>query len=258
MKVTTIILARNEELSIERTIDSAKQISSAILVIDDKSSDKTVEKAKSAGATVLQHSLNRDFSQQRNWAMEQAQTEWVLFLDADEVVSKELSVEIEHLDETHTKTHSMFFIKRIDYWQGKKVTYGEVYHASNTGFGRLVHKAMGTWQGTVHETWKVASGIQEHLKYPIEHYPHQTVKEFLEEVNSYSTARAKELYASKKAVSILEVWAYPLGKFIVSYFFLLGFLDGAPGFIYSFMMSFHSFLVRSKLYQYYHIGAPEV
>lgn len=256
MNVTTIILAKNEETVIERAIISAKSFSDAILVIDNESTDATAAKATAAGAKVLPHALNDDFSQQRNWAMEQSQNNWVLFVDADEVVSPELANEIRSLNPEKVKTISMFYIPRVDFWLGKPVTHGEVYHASSTGFGRLVQKGTGVWQGTVHETWKVHKGIQEHMKHSLQHYPHPTVKEFLDDVNYYSTVRAKELFAAQKTVSVFEIWAYPLGKFIVSYFFLLGFLDGVPGFIYSFMMSFHSFLVRSKLYQYYHISAP--
>jgi hypothetical protein len=67
--------------------------------------------------------------------------------------------------------------------------------------------------------------------------------------------RARELFRGKKTTNVVEVIAYPLGKFFYTYVLLLGFLDGAAGFTYSFMMSFHSFLVRVKLYQYTRIDS---
>ena len=258
MKVTTVILARNEEKHIENAIHSATAISESILVIDNESTDATVSKAKAAGATVLSHPLNNDFAQQRNWALEQVNTDWVLFLDADEEISPALLLEIQKLNEEKYKDITAFFIPRYDYWQGKELTFGEVHNASSKGFARLVHKGTGQWEGAVHETWKPKSGTEEQLRNPLRHYPHPTVHEFLEEINYYSTVRAKELYKAKTPVSVFQIWAYPLGKFIMSYFILFGFLHGSQGFVYSFMMSFHSFLVRSKLYQYYHLSAPEV
>jgi hypothetical protein len=104
----------------------------------------------------------------------------------------------------------------------------------------------------VHEEFKVTSYELRvtSLKGYLNHYPHPTVKEFLQEVNFYSTLRAKELFAQGKKTGIFAILFYPLGKFILTYFLKMGFLDGPPGFAYAFFMSFHSFLVRVKLYQY--------
>lgn len=257
MRVTTIILAHNEEAQIETAIKSVQTISDAILVIDDASTDGTAKTAQAAGATVISQPLAGDFAQQRNFALEQAKTEWVLFLDADEVASPELVAEIEKIAPERAQGLSGFHVPRYDIWQGKQITLGELHTASSVGFVRLVHKGAGAWHGTVHETWVPSQGSLDHLRNPIKHYPHPTVKAFLEEINIYSSLRAQELYAAKQPVSVFQIWAYPLGKFIVSYFFLFGFIHGAEGFIYSFMMSFHSFLVRAKLYQYYHLAPPQ-
>ena len=82
----------------------------------------------------------------------------------------------------------------------------------------------------------------------INHYPHQTLKEFIEYINHYSSLRAEELYNQGKKVNVFEIVVWPLGKFVYNYFINLGFLDGPQGFVYAFMMSFHSFLARAKLY----------
>ena len=84
-------------------------------------------------------------------------------------------------------------------------------------------------------------------------YLKQTIAEFLSEINTYSTIRAKELLDNNISEPNYKAYFYPLFKFVQNYFFRLGFLDGAAGFIYAFMMSFHSFLVRAKLYQYKHL-----
>ena len=74
--------------------------------------------------------------------------------------------------------------------------------------------------------------------------------DFIADVNNYSTIRAKELYRSGKKANIFQILFIPFAKFKINYIFKFGFLDGVPGFIYAFMMTFHSFLVRAKLYQY--------
>jgi hypothetical protein len=71
--------------------------------------------------------------------------------------------------------------------------------------------------------------------------------DFIEDVNVYSTMRAEELQKQGKQATVFELIFYPFGKFIYTYFIQRGFLDGPAGFVYSFVMSFHSFLVRAKL-----------
>ena len=96
------------------------------------------------------------------------------------------------------------------------------------------------------------------LQNAIIHRPHPTVAEFIREVNYYSTLRARELERQGKKVNIVSVVLYPLLKFIYLYIFRLGILDGAAGFAYTFMMSFHSYLVRAKLYQYLYIDKKDL
>ena len=87
--VTVIILAKNEEQHMKDCIASA-QFADEVLLIDDGSTDKTVEIAESMGARVVHHAMNGDWSQQRRFAVEEARSEWIFFLDADERISPEL------------------------------------------------------------------------------------------------------------------------------------------------------------------------
>ena len=139
-------------------------------------------------------------------------------------------------------------MKRRDYFWGKELKYGETKKVRNQGIVRLVKKGAGKWMGTVHEVFNTVENIGSLNGY-INHYPHPTLKEFIEDVNTYSSIRAEELFNQGVKTNIFQIIFYPLIKFKYNYFILLGFLDGPAGFVYSFMMSFHSFLVRSKLYQ---------
>ena len=99
----------------------------------------------------------------------------------------------------------------------------------------------------VHETWQLEGKIGE-LEGGIAHYPHQSIDEFLKEVNFYTTLRAEELFDQKVRVVFWHIAAYPIAKLFKNFVLKLGFLDGIEGIIFATMMSFHSFLVRGKLW----------
>lgn len=252
MIISAVIIAKNEEKNIERAIRSLK-FCSEIIVIDDESTDKTVEIAKRNNAVIIIHPLQNNFSQQRNYALKMAKGDWVLFVDADEEVSKDLQEEITGAlkQKTQEAEITAYYLKRRDFFWGREMKYGEIAKTRNLGLIRLVKKNTGSWLGAVHESF-TPTGSTNILRGFLNHYPHQTIKEFLGDINTYSTLRARELYDNKVHASIFQIVLYPLFKFKLNYFLYLGFLDKEEGFIYAFFMSFHSFLVRAKLYQYWH------
>jgi glycosyltransferase involved in cell wall biosynthesis len=246
--ISTIILTKNEEKNIERCLASLKFVDE-IIVVDDLSQDKTVELTKGKHAVVYERALANDFAGQKNFAMQQAKGDWILFVDADEELSKELADEIQKITTDKDNNIEVYHLRRRDFFWGTELKYGETSSARNTGIIRLMKKGVGKWNGTVHETFQ-PTGSTGKLSGFLNHYPHQTIREFLQEVNYYSTVRAKELYKQGKKPNIFVTVAWPLGKFLYTYFFKLGILDGAAGFVYAFLMSFHSFLVRVKLEEY--------
>ena len=118
-------------------------------------------------------------------------------------------------------------------------------------FLRFFNKKYGCFTGAVHEIWQSPKEI-ENKKIHIHHYPHQSLKSFIKKINFYSDIRAQELYDQNQKSSLFQIFFYPLGKFIQNYFFKLGFLDSTPGIIMALGMSFHSFLVRAKLWHLSH------
>lgn len=271
MKLSAVVLTKNEEKNIEKCLKSLA-FCDEIIVINDYSTDRTLEKIKNlkfksqnnnSKIKIFNRKLNGDFAGQRNFGMDKAKGEWILFLDADEEVAPELEKEIEEIFDIRysilEKNTAAFYIKRRDWWWGKELKFGEIRKIRQQGLIRLVRKNAGEWRGKVHEEFKIHSLKFKigRLKNYLNHYPHPTLKEFLKEINFYSTLRAQELKNSGKKTNIFEVIFYPLGKFILNYFIYLGFLDGPAGFAYAFLMSFHSFLVRTKLYQYTRMNTNE-
>ena len=241
--LTVIVLTKNEEKNIGDCLDSLSWCDEKI-VIDDHSQDTTVEIAKKKGAKVFSRLMNNDFAEQRNYGLGKAKGDWVLFVDADERVSSALWYEIMQQTSETIDDYVGYYIKRQDAIWGKTLKHGET---GNITLLRLAKSGSGEWEGSVHERWKV-NGKTLLLKNHLDHFPHPTVAEFLQEINFYTDLRAKELYKKKIKAHWLSILAYPKAKFVLNYFLRAGFLDGLPGFMFAMLMSYHSFLVRSKLW----------
>ena len=238
--LTVVVLTRNEEANLAKCLDSLK-FCDEILIVDDSSTDTTLEIAKKHKARVVQHALNSDFSAQRNYALSQITSGWILFVDADEVVTPELAAEIHKAVQKSDITGC--FLPREDILWAKHMHYGD----TKASLLRLARRGAGEWHGKVHETWHV-TGQTATLGHPLLHYPHPTVSDFLRHINFYSTLRAAELKSSSYKTNLYEIIFYPIGKFFYLYLYRLGFLDNTQGFLSAMMMAFYSFLVRGKLY----------
>jgi len=242
--ISTVILTKNEEKSLAKCIESVS-FSQEIIIIDNGSQDKTISIAQKYATRIIEMPEKFTFSELRNRGLLEAKNNWVIFIDADERVSDELKSEI--LTITKNRKYAGYYIKRRDHWWGRTLRFGEIRHAYSSGFIRIIQKETGIWSGVVHEVFQTNKKVGLLGGY-IEHYPHETLKEFIADINDYSSRRARELYNQEIRVSIIEVLCVPPLKFLYTFFIQWGFLDGTQGFVYSFLMSFHSFLVRSKLY----------
>src|SRR5579863_116306 len=116
--ISAVILTRNEEKNIGACLDSISWCDEKI-VIDDHSQDKTVEIAKKKGAKVFLRLMNNDFSEQRNYGLEKAKGDWVLFIDADERISSALWYEIMQHTSESIEDYVGFYIRREDTMWGK-------------------------------------------------------------------------------------------------------------------------------------------
>jgi len=237
--ISAVVLSHNDEAILPRCLKSLSWCDE-IIVIDDESSDKTVSIAKKSGAEIFIRKLNDDFAGQRNFGLEKANGTWILFVDADEVVSRELADEIQGL--SYNKNGYLF--KRKDYWGGGWLAHGET---GNIKLLRLAKKEAGKWKQPVHEEWRITGNVGT-LAHPLLHYPHQNVAQFLDEINRYSTLYASYLYRHGVREPAWQIAGKPAAKFFLNYIVRLGFLDGTAGIMVALMMSFHSFLVRAKLW----------
>lgn len=238
--ISAIVLTKNEEQNIEKCLKTLSWCDE-VIVIDDFSEDKTAKIAKGLGAKVFGRALSSDFSAQRNFGLEKATQKWVLFVDADEQVTPQLRAEIQKAIKNDEVVG--YFLRRKDFLFGKWLAHGET---AKVKLLRLARKGAGEWRRQVDEVWEI-KGRRQVLKNPLQHFPHPTIDEFLKNINFHSTLNARVFYEEGKRTSIFD-WGKPLAKFFQNFIFRLGFLDGMPGFLLALLMSFHSFLVRSKLF----------
>ncbi len=241
MQITVCILTQGEA-SLSNAIASVKEADEILIVT---AGDTRLPMRLRKGMKRVISSVADDFAQARNLGLTHAKHGWVLFLDSDEVVTPQLWNEIK--DVTSQETHrSCYRIPRIDRFWNRELRFGETMKARSSGFVRLVKQNSGVWKGRVHEEFITTHPVGQ-LRSSIEHRPHPTIAEFLRSVNHYSDLRASELLERGERFSLVKLCIFPLAKFIYTYVVLFGWLDGAAGFTYSFMMSFHSFLVRAKM-----------
>ena len=256
--ISAIVLTHNDAKILRRCLISLAWCDE-VVVVDDESTDETVSVAKKQGATVVTHPLHNDFAAQRNFGVSKAKNDWILFVDSDEVVTEDLKKEIKQMLDSRLRGNDNkesgnvgYYIKRKDFFWGKWLAHGET---ANVRLLRLSKKDNGRWQRPVHEVWSPyakASGdeyVIGELKESLLHFPHPNVAQFLEEINRYSSLNAQFLYRKNIRVHWWQIAAYPAAKFFLNYFWRLGLLDGTPGAVMAIMMSFHSFLVRAKLWQ---------
>lgn len=238
--ITAVVLTKSNSKIISRTLSSLK-FCSEIVVVDDYSTDNTVKIAQRFKARVFKRKLNNDFASQRNFGLSKAKSEWVLFVDSDEVVSSKLAKEI--IKKTKENTNNGFYIKRRDYWLGSYINGGE----TNISILRLGRKSLGKWKRRVHEYWAIKGEVG-NLDSELIHYPHENVREFISDINSYSQIHSAEIKKEGKSSSILKILLFPLLKFKVNFILKGGYKDRVHGFVIAGIMSFHSFLSWSNLW----------
>ncbi|HSW47878.1 MAG TPA: glycosyltransferase family 2 protein [Candidatus Saccharimonadales bacterium] len=242
--ISAVVLTKNEEKNISKCLTSLSWCDE-LIIIDDHSTDRTIDIAKKTNAKIYQNLLNGNFAQQRNFGLNKASGDWVLFVDADEIVSPALWYEIMQYTNNSIDNNAGFFIKRKDVMWGKELNFGET---GDVKLLRIAKKEAGTWTGAVHEVWNV-TGNTALLNNSLMHFPHQNIAEFINDVNFYTDLRAKDLQTNGTSVSSIQIILFPLAKFFKNFIFKQGFRDGIPGLLVALVMSFHSFLVRSKLWQ---------
>lgn len=246
-KISVVINTINEEKNIKRAIDSVKKIADEIVVVDMESSDKTVKIAKENGAEVYQHKNVNYVEPARNFAISKAKFEWVLILDADEVIPKTLS---KKLVELSSKSEADYYrIPRKNMVLGKWMRHSRWWPDYNIRFFR---KGYVSWNETIHSvpvTTGVGLDIPDNEDFAITHYHYQSIEEYINKMNRYSSLQADNLLESGYEFTKSDVIKKPVNEFLSRYFFGEGYRDGFHGFAMCTLQAFSEFVVYLKIWQ---------
>ncbi|GAB1419957.1 glycosyltransferase family 2 protein [Anaerolineales bacterium] len=240
--LSAIIITYNEMHHISDCIASL-QFADQVIVFDSFSTDKTVSIAQEKGARVFQRAFD-NFANQRNATLEAVENEsdWVLFVDADERVTPELAVEIREV--IQSDTYVAYQIPRHNYLFGKLTTGAGWYPDYQTRLLKLGFTSYDP-QRQVHEL-VLLDGKDSQLKHALIHYNYENIQHFIEKQRKYAALDAQMLYAEGVRPRFRNFILQPLRHFRWRYITLKGYQDGWHGFRLSVLMAWYEF----KKYQY--------
>ena len=237
-KISAVIITKNEAANIARCLQSIINVVDEILVVDAFSSDNTVKIAEGLGAKVIQRKWI-GYSQNKNYGNQLAQHDWILSIDADEVLSKELTTSIQILALNEQQVYAM---NRLNNYCGQWIKHCSWHPDWNS---RLFHRKKAKWKGDfVHERLNFPSSIKPvRLEGLLYHYSYQNSADHWQRIEKYAKLSAQQLYSDGKKATFIKLWIAPVVRFLRTYFFKMGFLDGKAGWTISVRTGY---LVRKK------------
>ena len=225
--ITGCVLTKNEERSIKQCLESLS-FCDEILVIDSHSTDLTREIAISLGAKVIERDWP-GFRSQREFALSAAAYNWILFLDADECLSREGVELIRTVRDTGRLDEADgYWLPRKNQYYGRYIAHGD--WRSDRGI-RLFDRRKARIAGReVHEHVSVEGKVSS-LSAAVLHNSYEDLEDQLGKLSGYARLMAEELHREGRRTSFLACVVNPLWRFVRSYFLRLGFMDGWRGYV---------------------------
>lgn len=237
--LSVAIITQNEEKNIERCLKSITW-ANEIIIVDSGSQDKTLEICKKYTKKIYSIPWN-GYSLQKQRALDRAECEWLLSLDADEEISEALQEEIKKtLKNPRYKTYKMprklVFLGRIlKYSEGRSQKFRLFKKGTAKMDTKKVHESLNTKE-------RIGS-----LKAPIYHHSFHSMNDLIKKMNHYSTLSAEEKKENKQKGGILKGISHGLWTFLKIYFLQKAFLDGSLGFVFAFVLAESSYYRYVKL-----------
>lgn len=247
------IIAKNEEDRILSAIKAVKDLADEVVVIDSGSEDKTCQIALKAGAKVI---FNKwpGYGQQKIFAEKQCKNEWILNIDADEEVSKELRKEIIEIfaNKKHNKFHA-FRIKIVNKFRFEEKPKKYAYYYNQI---RLYNKKhAGFKNSSIHDSVvlkKKGDDKLGQLKNIIYHQSFRSFTHWIDKINSYSSMQAVDYVRKKnKRPSLLKLFLSPIAAFFKAYIIRRYFIYGVDGIVYSKLYAISRFIKQIKIREEY-------
>lgn len=247
VKISAVINTHNEESNLERCLRSIKDFAEEIVVVDQNSSDKTVEIAKKFGAKIFKHPHTGIVEPARNFALRQAQGDWIFIIDADEEASPELMAKLKKV--AHEGSADYVLIPRKNLIFGKWLSHSRWWPDHNV---RFFKKGKVSWDEKIHSvpiTLGKGEEIPAEENLALIHYNYTSVDQYLERNIRYAQFRARELVKEGYHFSVEDLIKKPANEFLSRYFEGEGYKDGLHGLILACLQSFYEFLVYLKIWE---------
>ena len=238
--VSVAIVTKNESRNIKDSLESVKDFDD-IVVVDAFSSDNTTEICRKYTERVYEHEW-QGYAAQKQTAIDYANNDWVLILDADERVTPELRQEI--MKKVKENSLSGFYIPRKNFFLGKWIRHSGWWPDHTL---RLFKKDVSKMeQRAVHEKVNV-NGAVGHIRAPFEHYTYRTISEYIGKMDNYASLSAEELGNRGFISAFISMLFSPVVVFLKMYLLRQGFRDGIHGLVLAVLYSFYTFLKYAKV-----------
>lgn len=245
-RLSVVLITLNEEKNIARCLASVQNIADEIVVVDSGSGDQTVPIALKFGARIINQPF-QGYIEQKNIALSAAEGDYILSLDGDEVLSPELedSIRKEKLNGFSADAYEM---NRRNWFIDQWIVHGTWYPDTKL---RLIKKGCAQWGGTnPHDKLIPLKGRKvQHLKGDILHYTFNTMDDYVNQLNKFSSISARSMFEKGKRASLMNLLINPAVAFMKSYIINGGFRDGFNGYVIARQTANLTFLKYAKLLQ---------
>ncbi|WP_150450848.1 glycosyltransferase family 2 protein [Arenibacter lacus] len=226
-RISALIITYNEMGYIEKCLESVS-FADEIIVVDSYSTDGTYQFLLNHPKVKVLQKPFVNYTDQKSFALKQASNDWVLFLDADEVITEPLREELK-ITATRDSKHSAYWCYRKFMFQNRRLYFSGWQTDKNY---RLFRKSKVRFcdKKIVHETL-IVNGSSGVLHKPLMHYCYKTYTDYKNKMMKYGRLKAKEAFQQKKTFNYFSLIVKPLWKFSYNYIIRLGVLDGKKGII---------------------------
>jgi glycosyltransferase involved in cell wall biosynthesis len=224
--ISVILITKNEILNIAECLTSLSGFADEIVIVDNQSSDGTLEVAKQFNAKIIQTSSWPGFGPQKNIALSHASNEWVLSIDADERLTPELIQEMKS-QLINPGEVVCFALPRLSQYCGQFIRYSGWYPDY---VDRLFKKGHARFSDHLVHERLLPEGKTKQLKNHLIHYSYRNFEQVINKVNHYSTLGAEQAFQKGKSSSMFAALFHGFWAFFRTYVLRLGFLDGKYGF----------------------------
>ncbi|MBI4225807.1 glycosyltransferase family 2 protein, partial [Candidatus Roizmanbacteria bacterium] len=222
LKLSLLMISKNAEQLLEKSLQSSKGLVDEIIMIDNYSKDRTCEIAKKYRAKIYQHKEN-DLGKQRAYGLKKVTGDWVLVLDADEILSEELKREIVSLFHGSIVKKNGYLIPFQSHFLGKPVNHGGENYKKLWLFRK---DAVVIDSALVHERFALKKGKIGELKHKIYHYSYRSFSQTFRKFTDYAVREAKQKIRKGEKTGLKKIILYPLHMFWSRFIEDKGYKDG--------------------------------